>query len=256
MRKVLILAPLLATALLAGCGRVTMPGVYRIDVPQGNIVTQEQLARLEPGMEQRKVRFILGTPLLIDVFNQQRWDYLYEFRPSSGDIVRRRVSLFFEGERLARVDGELLEDSADAAMHRDRVVTVPDMPRDRSLFSGLNPFSDDQSSPPVSKPSEPAAAVDAPSESGKAPDTTRSGASDAGERIAEEVVTPAPSTSEPPTAEAGAGEPGDSAPEATADETAEGDADGGFFRSLARRFGFGDDETKPTQDESDGTATQ
>ncbi|MCB1882281.1 MAG: outer membrane protein assembly factor BamE, partial [Gammaproteobacteria bacterium] len=161
MRKVLILAPLLATALTA-CGELKMPGVYRIDVQQGNVVTKDQLARLEPGMEQRKVRFIMGTPMLVDVFNQQRWDYVYEFRPGSGDIERRRVSLYFEGERLARVDGELLDDDNGEDEPRERVVTVPDMPRDGGFLGSLNPFSDDGAPVPEGDGSNTAEEVPAP----------------------------------------------------------------------------------------------
>ena len=78
MRTLLIalfLAP--AIALLGACSFVGFPGVYKIDVEQGNIVDQEMADQLKPGMSRRQVRFILGTPLVEDTFNQDRWDYLY-----------------------------------------------------------------------------------------------------------------------------------------------------------------------------------
>ena len=84
-----------------------IPGVYRIDIQQGNIVDREMLDQLEIGMEPRKVRFILGTPLLVDPFNQNRWDYIYSLRRGSGEDVRQRVTLYFVDDRLARIEDHL-----------------------------------------------------------------------------------------------------------------------------------------------------
>ena len=101
-------AILLCALLLGGCvAKQEVPFVYRPDIQQGNVVTKEMLSRLEPGMEKRKVRFLLGTPLVVDTFNQNRWDYVYTFNPLYGDLVQRRVSLFFDNERLARLDGDV-----------------------------------------------------------------------------------------------------------------------------------------------------
>ncbi len=242
MRKVLILASLLATVLLTGCSRTQIPGVYRLDIQQGNVVTQEQLARLEPGMEQRKVRFILGTPMLIDAFNNQRWDYVYEFHPGSGDPVRRRVTLFFEGERLARIDGELLDVPKGDADARDRVVTVPDRPRETSFFSALNPFADDDQPPPREAPAEESAAsASAADAAAGAGETTASASAADASTGSEEAMAPAPGNTD----EAA------SAPSADA----ETDEDGGFFRRLAKRFGFGDEET-PAADTTPATGTE
>ena len=72
-----ILLLLLLITGLSACGFIRFPGVYRIDVEQGNIITQELADQLQPGMSRRQVRFILGTPLLEDTFNQDRWDYPY-----------------------------------------------------------------------------------------------------------------------------------------------------------------------------------
>ena len=59
---------LLLTVLLAGCSSLRFPGVYRIDIPQGNVVTGEMLADLEPGMTPEQVRFVLGPSTLTDPF--------------------------------------------------------------------------------------------------------------------------------------------------------------------------------------------
>ncbi len=75
--------------LSSACGFVGFPGVYKINVEQGNIVTQEMVDQLKPGMNRRQVRFILGTPLIEDTFNQNRWDYLYVKR--NGMKVSRQI---------------------------------------------------------------------------------------------------------------------------------------------------------------------
>lgn len=111
----LLLASVLSI-LLSGCGFVGFPGVYKINVEQGNIVTQEVIEQLEPGMSRRQVRFILGTPLVEDTFNRNRWDYPYEIK--NGDEITRKaqVSVFFDNDRLIDVRGDYLPAwAADAA---------------------------------------------------------------------------------------------------------------------------------------------
>ena len=65
---------------VAGC--TSLPNhfnAYKIDVQQGNVLTQEMVAQLKPGQTRDQVRFILGTPLITDIFHQQRWDYVYRY---------------------------------------------------------------------------------------------------------------------------------------------------------------------------------
>jgi outer membrane protein assembly factor BamE len=82
--------------------------VYRIDIRQGNHVTQEMLEQLELNMPAKKVHFIMGTPLIKDVFHQQRWDYLYSMQTSGGDRKQRRITLFFDKQaRLIKIDGDV-----------------------------------------------------------------------------------------------------------------------------------------------------
>jgi outer membrane protein assembly factor BamE len=90
---------------------------YRIDVRQGNMVTQDMAAQLKPGLTKDQVRFILGTPLLEDVFHADRWDYVYRLKAgSNGDVQQRRFSIFFQDGKLVRVGGDVVgEDPAAAA---------------------------------------------------------------------------------------------------------------------------------------------
>lgn len=92
-------------ALVSACGAVGFPGVYRIDVEQGNIVTTEMVDQLRPGMSQRQVRFILGTPLVEDPFNRNRWDYLYSKRNGLKVLDENNLTVVFENDTLVEVRG-------------------------------------------------------------------------------------------------------------------------------------------------------
>jgi len=88
---------------------------YRIDVRQGNLVTQDMVAQLKPGLSKDQVRFILGTPLLTDVFHADRWDYVYRLQTGSGEVQQRRLIVFFADNKLARVGGDVVADMAASA---------------------------------------------------------------------------------------------------------------------------------------------
>jgi len=98
----------LALALgLAACG----PIVYRIEVQQGNLVDQDSVAQLKPGMTKDQVRFVLGTPLVNDIFHADRWDYVYTRKLARSTRVaeQRRLTLFFDKDGLLeRVDGDVV----------------------------------------------------------------------------------------------------------------------------------------------------
>jgi outer membrane protein assembly factor BamE len=94
----------LVALLTTGCA---FPGVYRIDIPQGNIITQEMVDQLRPGLTKRQVTFILGTPLIRDTFDQDRWDYLYSYQPGGGERAQERLAVFFdENGELTHFEGD------------------------------------------------------------------------------------------------------------------------------------------------------
>lgn len=100
-------ALLVATLLLAGCSTLEFPFVYRIDIEQGNIITQEMVDQLRPGMSRSQVEYVMGSALLKDTFNDNRWDYLYGLREGdSGERTQRRLSVFFADDRLVRLEGD------------------------------------------------------------------------------------------------------------------------------------------------------
>jgi outer membrane protein assembly factor BamE len=104
-------AALFALSLAGGCSYVPrIPGVtpYKIDIQQGNYISQEMVSQLKPGMSKDQVRNVLGTPLLTDIFHAERWDYLYWREAPNGKRESRRLVVFFDDNRLARVGGDVM----------------------------------------------------------------------------------------------------------------------------------------------------
>jgi outer membrane protein assembly factor BamE len=87
-------------------GALTTVTPYRVEVVQGNFVSKEQVAALKPGMTRQQARDILGTSLLADVFHGDRWDYVFTIRRQGVDPQQRRLTLFFKGDVLDRVEGD------------------------------------------------------------------------------------------------------------------------------------------------------
>ena len=106
---------LVAVLLLSACGVPRIPGItpYKMDIQQGNFVSQEMVAQLKPGMTREQVRFILGTPLVTDIFHADRWDYVYWREAPNGKREERRVALFFSADdKLERVAGDVVSPAA------------------------------------------------------------------------------------------------------------------------------------------------
>jgi outer membrane protein assembly factor BamE len=94
------LLPLLPLA-LAAC-------VYRIDIQQGNLLKDKDIQQVEVGMTRSQVQFLLGTPMVSDSFHRDRWDYAYYLRKGrSPDVDRRWVVVYFENDRVSKIDREL-----------------------------------------------------------------------------------------------------------------------------------------------------
>ena len=104
----LMLTGLTLTGLVAVAG-CSLPGVYKIDIQQGNVVTQDMIDQLRPGMTRRQVRFIMGNPLISDTFHPDRWDYLYSIQPGGGERQQERVSLVFDSkDQLVGLAGDFM----------------------------------------------------------------------------------------------------------------------------------------------------
>lgn len=108
MNKPAILLSLLICFSLNACTTILdyVPWLYKIDIEQGNIVDQSMVDQLRPNMTKRQVLFIMGTPMVSDMFHEKRWDYIYSKAPSGEDRVQKRISLFFNGENLIGIQGD------------------------------------------------------------------------------------------------------------------------------------------------------
>ncbi len=128
----LLLASVGFTALtaLAGC---SFPGVYKVDIQQGNVVTQDMIDQLRPGMTHRQVRFIMGSPMITDTFHPNRWDYLYSYQAGGSQRLQERVSLVFDAnDRLAGLAGDFMpgvsKEQAIMGAEREQAPATPAQP--------------------------------------------------------------------------------------------------------------------------------
>ena len=101
---------LFAVLLVGGCAwknPIDAITPHKIDIQQGNVVTQEMVDQLKPGMTRSQVRFVLGTPLVVDPFRADRWDYVYRLEQKGRLTENRRLTVVFEGDRLKGIDGNI-----------------------------------------------------------------------------------------------------------------------------------------------------
>ena len=93
----------------AGCGSLPQITPYQIEIQQGNFLSQELVAQLKPGLTKDQVRFLLGTPLIVDPFHTDRWDYVFLRRMENrSEVERRHMSVHFEEGRLKRIEGDVV----------------------------------------------------------------------------------------------------------------------------------------------------
>ncbi len=104
MKPLLLLLMLSITT--SGCSTFRFPGVHRITIQQGNVITQDMIDRLRPGMTKSQVRFVLGNPVIDDALVRDRWDYFYSIQIAGGEPVRRSLHLYFIDERLSYFEGD------------------------------------------------------------------------------------------------------------------------------------------------------
>jgi outer membrane protein assembly factor BamE len=130
MKKLLIIITCFASLTMAACSRYHL--IHKIDIQQGNVITQDEVNLLEPGMSRRQVQFIMGSPMIADVFHQDRWDYVYLLEPGYGETKEERITLFFENDQLSRTSGTLHPDErGSAAPARPKQVTLVVPPEER-----------------------------------------------------------------------------------------------------------------------------
>ena len=116
---------------------------YRIDVQQGNVLTQDMVSQLRPGLTKDQVRFILGTPVLMDMFHANRWDYFYWLKKgNSGEVDTRRFAVYFDA------DGKLISVAGDVAAAQPSDSTIVSETRNREIDLGSLPTDATVTMPP------------------------------------------------------------------------------------------------------------
>lgn len=133
---------------LTACSSFRFPGVYKVGIQQGHIITQEMVDQLKLGMSKRQVRFVLGNTLLPDTFNDNRWDYPYSVRRGSqGDITQYLYTVYFENDKLVKTEGDFLPGKAPMSGETSKKY-LDDMQRDVPVPT------DDTTPPDIPTPEE------------------------------------------------------------------------------------------------------
>jgi len=139
MKTKLLLSLALCATLLSACIKP-----YRPDIQQGNIINNSDLREIRAGMSKQEVLFILGTPMVIDPFNEQRWDYFYSnTNQRKRETDQRLITAIFDGDTLVELGGDtdlttvqLLEPSTEDKQHGGTVITKPTQ-REKGLLNRL-----------------------------------------------------------------------------------------------------------------------
>ena len=97
---------ILLSVMLASCSSFSVPllSPYKMDIRQGNYVTPEMREKLKLGMSRVQVRYVMGVPLIQDAFHANRWDYVYRLEQNHELVEQQRLTLYFEGDSLSRID--------------------------------------------------------------------------------------------------------------------------------------------------------
>ncbi len=141
MKKSSFLLAAIAGFSLNACSTIlsNLPGVYTLDIQQGNIIDQSMVDQLRPNMTKRQVLYIMGSPMLADAFHDKRWDYLYSEQPGGEDRLQKRISLFFNGENLMGVQGDFKPSSLPVVKETSETsVEVPKRDLERSMWEKIS----------------------------------------------------------------------------------------------------------------------
>ncbi|MBU2984764.1 outer membrane protein assembly factor BamE [Saccharophagus degradans] len=120
---------LFAIGSLVACSSFRFPGVYKVRVQQGNYIEKKMVDQLEVGMTRRQVQYVMGSPLLEDTFNTDRWDYLFMVKRGGEVLVDRRFTVYFNGDSLAKweTDIEFKDDETPQSSAEKEEVPDPKM---------------------------------------------------------------------------------------------------------------------------------
>jgi outer membrane protein assembly factor BamE len=219
---------LCVAALLTACKAAEIvpkiPGLepYRMTIQQGNNLSQEMVAQLKLGMTREQVRFVLGTPLLMDVFHADRWDYVYYLEKPGGKREQRNLSVVFDKDKLVRVVGDLVPPEGTAVQPTGFVPQVkPEAPA-KPAAAAAKPAA--EAAKPAAEAPKPAA--EAPQPVAESWETKQNWGTATQERETQ------------PVAGEEAKKPDDKKADESAQKPAAGEQEPGFFQRLRQKLGL------------------
>jgi outer membrane protein assembly factor BamE len=123
----------------AGCASITAPfdtyipyisqfGIYKIDINQGNFISQDMVDKLKEGQTKQQVRLVLGTPLINSIFRDNRWDYTYEYQKNGRVQTHRQFTVYFNNDLLSRWEGDEMPKSVQELNRTAATRALPDDP--------------------------------------------------------------------------------------------------------------------------------
>lgn len=131
----------LSSLLLVACSTAVeyVPYVYKIDVNQGNVIDQAMVDQLRPNMTKKQVLYVMGSPMLVDFFHQNRWDYIYSAKKGSEDREQKTISIFFENDQMKSIQGDFRPSSTPVVKpSADKMVDVPKRNLDKTLWESVS----------------------------------------------------------------------------------------------------------------------
>jgi outer membrane protein assembly factor BamE len=161
MGKPLFSLTLLASLTLASCSTIldNLPGIYTLDVQQGNMIDQSMIDQLRPNMSKRQVLYIMGSPMLTDAFHQNRWDYIYSNQPGGEPRMQKKISLLFKDDQVIGVQGDFKPSSLPVIKEStETTVDLPPRELEKTLWEkitglfGIDADADDVDSSTESSP--------------------------------------------------------------------------------------------------------
>ncbi len=128
---------------ISACSYVVenLPGVYRLEIQQGNIIDQTMVDQLRPGMSKRQVIFVMGSPMLSNFFHKNRWKYIYYRKSGDGDKTKKQLVLFFNEDELTGVQGDFKP--SEKPVNRPIQQSTLELPKrdlDKSMWGYISGF--------------------------------------------------------------------------------------------------------------------
>ncbi len=125
--------------MLTACSTImnNLPGVYTLDIQQGNKIDQDMINQLRPNMTKRQVLYIMGSPMLMDVFHNKRWDFLYSVHVDHELEQKKQVTLFFEGDFLAGIEGDYKPNINAPKVVKETIIEAPKRDLDLTLWEKI-----------------------------------------------------------------------------------------------------------------------